>query len=147
MAVAESAGNAATSRDLQLQELIFSCCVCQATVSEIYAAREHNKGFHSGSGDNGGVVIRLWIAECAHAFCGKHLEGGGMLTIQRYGRGGTNLEKLRHFIPKANNPPRRVPNASEKEATTQPSDFSASEAWWRASMIPIYPSTGFNAHP
>lgn len=62
---------------LPLQEIVFSCGVCQATPSELYATKESNRGFHSGSGDDDGTVVKLWIAECSHIVCGKHLPGGG----------------------------------------------------------------------
>ncbi|KAK6396764.1 hypothetical protein LTR65_008662 [Meristemomyces frigidus] len=61
---------------LSLQEIVFSCGMCQATPSEVYATRESNHGFHSGSADEDGTVTKLWIAECSHITCGKHLEGG-----------------------------------------------------------------------
>jgi hypothetical protein len=80
MAVAELANIASTSRDLDLPEVIFSCGICQATPSEIYRSHERNKGFHSGSSDDDGVVTRLWISECMHVTCGKHLPGGGMYS-------------------------------------------------------------------
>jgi hypothetical protein len=70
--------------DVPLEEIIFSCEVCQATVSEIYATKESHEGFHSGSSEDGGngIVTKLWIGECSHVFCGKHLEGGGECTSQ-----------------------------------------------------------------
>lgn len=66
-----------------IEELIFSCSICQATVSDVYTTSESNKGFHSGSGDEEGVVAKLWIAECSHVTCSKHLEGGG--TVRKFG--------------------------------------------------------------
>ncbi|KAK6440938.1 hypothetical protein LTR95_002832 [Oleoguttula sp. CCFEE 5521] len=66
----------AVVHDLDVLEIVFSCGVCQATVSDVYANRESNKGFHSNSGDDDGVVTRMWIADCTHLFCGKHLPGG-----------------------------------------------------------------------
>ncbi|KAF2479988.1 hypothetical protein BDY17DRAFT_29835 [Neohortaea acidophila] len=62
--------------DFPIEELVFSCTVCQATISEVYATTESNKGFHSGSGDEDGIVTKLWIAECSHITCAKHLEDG-----------------------------------------------------------------------
>lgn len=66
--------------DVSLEEIIFSCDVCQATVSEVYATKEQHDGFHSGSSQdrNNGIVAKFWIGECSHVFCGRHLEGGGM---------------------------------------------------------------------
>lgn len=84
MAPAEPSSDASSARNLSLPELIFSCGICQASVSEIYATPESNKGFHSGSGDDDGIVTRLWIAECSHVTCGQHLAGGGRLRVQGY---------------------------------------------------------------
>ncbi|KAK1811045.1 hypothetical protein LTR12_014567 [Friedmanniomyces endolithicus] len=61
---------------LPLELIVFSCGVCQATLPEVYATKENNKGFHSDSGGDNGVGTKLWIAECSHIMCGKHLPGG-----------------------------------------------------------------------
>ena len=63
--------------DVPLIEIIFSCAICQATVTDVYSSTESNKGFHSGSGDEDGIVTKMWIAECSHVTCARHLEGGG----------------------------------------------------------------------
>lgn len=65
--------------EFPIEEIVFSCSVCQATVSEVYATVESNHGFHSGSGDGDGIVTKMWIGECSHITCGKHLENGGKL--------------------------------------------------------------------
>ena len=75
--VAELDSDASSAQPLSLPELIFSCGTCQASISEIYATPEDNKGFSSGSDDGNGIVTRLWIAECSHVTCDKHLSGGG----------------------------------------------------------------------
>ncbi|RMY27050.1 hypothetical protein D0866_10422 [Hortaea werneckii] len=49
--------------EVSLPEIVFSCGSCQATPSELYAKRESNRGFHSGSGDEDGIVVKLWIAD------------------------------------------------------------------------------------
>lgn len=107
-----------SAQGLTLPELIFSCGICQATVSEVYATPESNKGFHSGSGDNDGIVTRLWIAECSHVSCGKHLAGGGVL----HRLDGTNtadmLRQLRHSTLTVNN--RRRPAHSVSRLETRP---------------------------
>ncbi|RMZ02840.1 hypothetical protein D0862_05885 [Hortaea werneckii] len=63
--------------EVSLPEIVFSCGSCQATPPELYAKRESNRGFHSGSGDEDGIVVKLWIADCSHITCNKHLPGGG----------------------------------------------------------------------
>jgi len=75
------AGLGPGAAEVPLEEIVFSCTICQAIPSEVYATKESNQGFHSGSGDEDGVVTKLWIAECAHVFCGKHLTGGGELLL------------------------------------------------------------------
>lgn len=67
--------------EVAVEELIFSCSICQATVSDVYSTSESNKGFHSGSGDEDCIVAKLWIAECSHIICSKHLDGGGMFRF------------------------------------------------------------------
>lgn len=67
------------SRDggVSTQQMVFACGMCQATIAEVYATKDSNSGFDSNSGESDGVVTRMWIAECSHIVCGKHLEGGG----------------------------------------------------------------------
>jgi hypothetical protein len=60
-----------------VEQIIFSCDVCQAVVSDIYAKKDSDQGFSSGDGDGDGIVVRLWMGDCTHIFCGKHLDGGG----------------------------------------------------------------------
>ncbi|EME84249.1 uncharacterized protein MYCFIDRAFT_133976 [Pseudocercospora fijiensis CIRAD86] len=62
-------------KDIPIQEIIFSCGICQATVSDLYATPEHDQGFSSDPGSGHGIITKLWIGECSHVFCGKHLEG------------------------------------------------------------------------
>lgn len=61
-----------------IEEIVFSCSVCQATVSDVYAIVESNHGFHSGSGHEDGIVTKMWIGECSHITCARHLANGGM---------------------------------------------------------------------
>ncbi|KAI9811643.1 MAG: hypothetical protein M1827_005392 [Pycnora praestabilis] len=58
-------------------DIIFSCGVCQATLEEIYTEPETNVGLRDGKDPNQGQVTKLWLTECAHLTCGKHLDGGG----------------------------------------------------------------------
>jgi len=63
--------------NLSPEDVIFSCGMCQATIAEVYATKESNRGFCGDPGDDEGIVTKFWISECAHITCGKHLEGGG----------------------------------------------------------------------
>ncbi|KAK4496798.1 hypothetical protein PRZ48_012782 [Zasmidium cellare] len=76
MAPHQSANSSANEFDIPIEEIIFSCGICQATVSEIYADKDKVHALSS-SGDESAIVPKLWIADCSHVFCGKHLEGGG----------------------------------------------------------------------
>ena len=60
-------------------DLIFSCTICQATVAHLYAENEQGKGLKRTANSNERVIPKLWLAECAHVTCGKHLDGGGKL--------------------------------------------------------------------
>ncbi len=67
--------------DIRIEELVFSCCICQATISDVYAITESNQRFHSGSSNEDGIVTKLWITSCSHVTCSKQLENGGTLPV------------------------------------------------------------------
>lgn len=59
-------------------DVIFSCQVCTSTFSEVYAGhREDVRGFSDGINPKERIATRLFLANCSHVFCSKHLEGGG----------------------------------------------------------------------
>lgn len=67
-------------------DLILNCSICQDTLSAIYATPDSRHGLqqnpHRGTGSNSdGSITKLWLTECAHITCGKHLEGGGTVKI------------------------------------------------------------------
>ncbi|KXT10045.1 hypothetical protein AC579_8651 [Pseudocercospora musae] len=76
MAPPATESRADDGRDTSILEIIFSCGICQATVSDLYATPEEDRGFSSDPGSAHGIIIKLWVGECSHVFCGKHLEGG-----------------------------------------------------------------------
>lgn len=86
-------------------EIIFSCQVCHSPISEIYRSPESDKGFRDGTQEDVNQaesplerpVTRLWLTECAHLTCGKHLDGGGK---RRYGSGlvASLLTKMKVFL-------------------------------------------------
>ena len=77
MAPVASSESHSSEDDIPPEEIVFSCSICQATVSDVYVTVESNQGFHSGSGDEDGIVTKMWIAGCSHVTCAKHLENGG----------------------------------------------------------------------
>jgi hypothetical protein len=127
MSPVEPTSESSSAQSLTLPELIFSCGICQATVSEVYATPESNRGFHSGSGDDDSIVTRLWIAECSHVSCGKHLAGGGVL--RRIGSMNTadRLNQLHPSTPMASNLRRHVLSAFKPE-TKRRRSYTVSEA-------------------
>ena len=67
-----------SSGSLRPVEIIFSCQICYTPISEIYKDVELDKGFrdtHDAFSER--TVTKLWLADCCHLMCGKHLEGGG----------------------------------------------------------------------
>lgn len=80
-------------------DVIFSCFICQKTLSEAYSDPESTKGFNDGR-DSGhdAIVTKLWLTECAHLICGEHFEGGGKQLL-RFSRGATDLPGHRRTIP------------------------------------------------
>lgn len=61
---------------LTVQEIIFSCGICQATLRDLYPPRGPSDS-RSGSSDDDGLTTRLWVLTCTHITCSKHLDGGG----------------------------------------------------------------------
>lgn len=59
-------------------DIVLSCSICQETLSTIYADDDGNSGLlRDKGGPNDGKITKLWLTECAHLTCGKHLPGGG----------------------------------------------------------------------
>ena len=66
-------------------DIVLSCTVCQDTLSTIYADDDQSPGLHNdGEGPSDGKITRLWLTECAHLTCGKHLPGGGQSALCQY---------------------------------------------------------------
>lgn len=62
---------------LSATDILVSCSVCQDTLSSIYAEDDGNLGLRKSDDPHNGRITKLWLTECAHLTCGKHLEGGG----------------------------------------------------------------------
>ncbi|KAF2490818.1 hypothetical protein BU16DRAFT_621520 [Lophium mytilinum] len=58
-------------------DVIFACSICQATLSEIYEKPESAHGLRDGHSPVDRLVTKLWLTDCAHLTCSKHLPGGG----------------------------------------------------------------------
>ena len=83
MAPGASEPCSADDNDAPVAELVFSCCICQATVRDVYATVESNQGFHSASSGEDGIVTKMYIGSCSHVVCSMHLENGGKLYARR----------------------------------------------------------------
>ena len=62
---------------LSATDIVVSCSICQDTLSSIYAEGDGNLGLRKSEDPHNGRITKLWLTECAHLTCGKHLEGGG----------------------------------------------------------------------
>ena len=77
MAPRQNSDTGTRTGGISTTEIVFSCGVCQKLISDVYATKESDHGFNSSDHDESGVVVKFWMADCSHTFCGKHLEGGG----------------------------------------------------------------------
>ncbi|KAI4264206.1 MAG: hypothetical protein L6R42_000672 [Xanthoria sp. 1 TBL-2021] len=59
-------------------DFILSCSICQDTLPTLYEQHQDNDGLHQGTDSTDGQITKLWLTECAHVTCAKHLEGGGV---------------------------------------------------------------------
>ena len=59
---------------------ILSCSICQDTLSTLYAQPDKD-GLRQGTDNYDGAITKLWLTECAHLTCAKHLEGGGIFML------------------------------------------------------------------
>lgn len=62
-------------------DIIYSCCVCNATFSEAYQNdNEAIEMLSDGINPKDRTPTRLFLSDCCHVFCTKHLDGGGALA-------------------------------------------------------------------
>lgn len=65
------------SSSLSATDIVVSCSICQDTLSNIYADDDGSSGLRKSTDPHSGRITKLWLTECAHLTCGKHLDGGG----------------------------------------------------------------------
>ena len=57
---------------------IYACSICCASVADVYKNhKETVQGLSDGINPKERLVTRLYLANCCHVFCIKHIEGGG----------------------------------------------------------------------
>lgn len=61
------------TKPLQPLDLVFSCNVCHDSIRDICSPLQDEKGLDGTQKP----VAKLWMTECAHLICAKHLAGGG----------------------------------------------------------------------
>ncbi|KAF2788106.1 hypothetical protein K505DRAFT_411065 [Melanomma pulvis-pyrius CBS 109.77] len=65
------------AEDVTPLDIIFSCHVCSATFSEVYAGQHDTvQGLSDGINPKDRIVTRLFVTQCCHVVCSKHLENG-----------------------------------------------------------------------
>ncbi|KAF2709276.1 hypothetical protein K504DRAFT_431651 [Pleomassaria siparia CBS 279.74] len=58
-------------------DVIFSCHICSATCAEVYAGHHETvQGFTDGINPKERLVTKLFLTQCCHVVCSKHLENG-----------------------------------------------------------------------
>ena len=62
---------------LKAVDFVISCSICQSPWSRIYTNDDDNRGLHQNKGSGSATITKMWLTECAHITCGKHLRGGG----------------------------------------------------------------------
>lgn len=59
-------------------DIVLSCTICQDTFSTIYADGAQDNGLRRDDEvPHNNRITKLWLTECAHLTCGRHLPGGG----------------------------------------------------------------------
>lgn len=65
-------------------DIVLSCTICQNTFSTIYADDDQDNGLRRDDEvPRNNRITKLWLTECAHLTCGRHLPGGGKLLLCR----------------------------------------------------------------
>ena len=63
-------------------DIVLSCTICQETLSSIYTDNDQHNGLRKDNEDpRDSKITKLWLTECAHLTCGKHLPGGGKFVL------------------------------------------------------------------
>ena len=58
-------------------DIIFSCCICQDTLSSIYKEPDDRLPLRQSENTDFGRIAKLYLTACAHVICTKHFDGGG----------------------------------------------------------------------
>lgn len=61
-----------------LRNFVFACCICCATLADIYEGHNDSvQGLSDGINPKDRIVTKLYLSSCCHVFCAEHIEGGG----------------------------------------------------------------------
>lgn len=97
-------------------EIVFSCSLCQKTITDLYPKPRSEKGLNHGSDDSENVATKLWMTECTHITCGEHFEGGGECTRLSYSMCSTDDSQVYPFIQSTNGRRQHVQCAWQRRA-------------------------------
>ncbi|RDI85304.1 hypothetical protein Vi05172_g4802 [Venturia inaequalis] len=74
-----ASSSTASSDDLVAPyEIVFSCSLCQKTITDLYTKSRSNKSPNDVPDSLETETTKLWMTECGHVTCGEHFEGGGV---------------------------------------------------------------------
>lgn len=80
--MADTAKAPSEADDITPLDIIFSCFVCGATVSQLYDDAPTAQGFSDGINPKERLVTKIWLMSCCHMVCARHIKAGGKLTMQ-----------------------------------------------------------------
>ncbi|KAK8226434.1 hypothetical protein BKA81DRAFT_170589 [Phyllosticta paracitricarpa] len=119
------------SQEPNALEVIFTCDVCQASISDLYRSDDSATDFQDGRSEGSDRrVTSLWLTSCMHLTCGNHLEGGGA-----------------PFHPQGEHPQAPCPFCVTKNKDDRPRKLYAVRGWDKGSYDAAIPDVLFQAPP
>ncbi|KAK8255032.1 hypothetical protein HDK77DRAFT_20595 [Phyllosticta capitalensis] len=117
--------------DQNALDVIFTCDICQASISDLYQNDDSATDFQDGRSEGSDRrVTSLWLTSCMHLTCGTHLEGGGA-----------------PFHPKGEHPQAPCPVCTTKSKDDRPRKLYAVRGWEKGSYDEAIPEFLFQAPP
>lgn len=130
------------TKPLQPLDLVFSCNVCHDSIRDICSPLQDEKGLDGTQKP----VAKLWMTECAHLICAKHLAGGGKRRLPFFWSNSYAVQLL-HFIPPGKHHALYVRFVLAGKTTMHSSRCMPSVALPKANTIPTSLTTSSSVHP
>jgi hypothetical protein len=127
---------------------IYACSVCCYTLADVYEGyNETVQGLSDGINSNDRLVTHLYLASCCHVFCGSHLAGGGMHSIEL-----SHHELCLHitapqFHPEGQRPKAACPTCVKQKNDNELRDLYSIRGFQKNEHDPMIPSAWFVAPP